>query len=146
MPILINVLIELKRQVSSIRMIILKGEGDVTVIYLTAFYMFLVAVFVSAIGGFLIYKVSHKFLNAKAISQILGVVVSLFLSYLIALMIFEGVWFFSLPMAVMVIVIYIAFLLFSNGNSVLIKWVGIVVLTLFIAVHVYLITMTILLN
>lgn len=115
-------------------------------IYLTVFYMFVFAVFVSAIGGFLIYKVSHKFFNAKGLSQILGGIVSIFLNYLIALLIFQGVWFFSLPMAVMAIVIYIALLLFSNGNSIMIKWVGIVVFTLFIAVHVYLITMTIILN
>ncbi|MBC9721085.1 MAG: hypothetical protein H9W82_06940 [Lactobacillus sp.] len=111
-------------------------------VYLTILYIFVLVVFISAIGGFLIYKVTHNFLNVGLFCKILGGIVSLVLSYLIALMIFEGVWFFSLPMAVMAIVVYIAFLLFSNGNLVLIKWVGIIALTLFIAVHVYLIIAT----
>ena len=115
-------------------------------IYLTAFYLFVFAMFVSAIGGFLIYKVSHTFFSAGAVGQLNGGIVSLFLSYLIALLLFEGVWFFTLPMSVMALVVYIAFLLFSKGKSVLIKWVGGVVLTAFIAVHVYLFTMTILLS
>jgi hypothetical protein len=108
--------------------------------------MFIFSMLVSAIGGFLIYKVSHNFFSAGALGQLIGGIVSIFLSYLIALLLFEGVWFFTLPMAVMALVVYIAFLLFSKGKSVLIKWVGGVVLTVFIAVHVYLFTMTILLN
>ncbi len=127
-------------------MIIWIEKGGVSVIYLTIIYTFVLAVFISAIGGFLIYKVTRNFLNVGLFCEILGGIVSLVLSYLIALMIFEGVWFFSLPMAVMAIVVYIAFLLFSNGNLVLIKWVGIIALTLFIAVHVYLIIATIILN
>ncbi|MFS0878367.1 hypothetical protein [Solibacillus isronensis] len=114
-------------------------------IYLTILYIFVLAVFISAIGGFLIYKVSHNF-NAGSLSQILGGIVSLVLSYLMALMIFEGVWFFLLPIAVIAIVVYIGFLLFSKGNFVLIKWVGIIALTMFIAVHVYLIIATIILS
>ena len=119
-----------------------RGES---VIYLTILYIFVLAVFISAIGGFLIYKVSHNF-NAGSLSQILGGIVSLVLSYLMALMIFEGVWFFLLPIAVIAIVVYIGFLLFSKGNFVLIKWVGIIALTMFIAVHVYLIIATIILS
>lgn len=127
-------------------MIIWIEKGGVSVVYLTILYIFVLAVFISAIGGFLIYKVSHNFLNAGSICKILGGIVSLVLSYLIALMMFKGVWFYSLPLAVMAVVVYIAFLLFSNGNLALIKWVGIISLTLFIAVHVYLIIATIILN
>lgn len=127
-------------------MVIWIRKGGMSVFYLTVLYIVVLAVFVSAIGGFLIYKVSHNFLNAGSLSQTLGGIVSLVLSYLIALMFFEGVWFFSLPMAVMAIMIYIGFLLFSKGNLVLIKWVGIIALILFIAVHVYLITATIILS
>ena len=115
-------------------------------IYLTVLYIFVLAVFVSAIGGFLIYKVSHISLNVGSLSQILGGIVSLVLSFLVALMIFEGVWFFLLPIAVIAEVVYIGFLLFSKGNLVLIKWVGIIALTMFIAVHVYLIIATIILS
>lgn len=117
-----------------------RGES---VIYLTIIYIFVLAVFISAIGGFLIYKVSHNF-KAGSLSQILGGIVTLVLSYLMALMIFEGVWFF--PIAVIAIVVYIGFLLFSKGNLVLIKWVGIIALIMFIAVHVYLIIATIILS
>ena len=124
-------------------MVIWIRKGGESVIYLTILYIFALAVFVSAIGGFLIYKVSHNFLNAGSLSQILGGIVSLVLSYLMALMIFEGVWFFLLPIAVIAIVVYIGFLLFSKGNLVLIKWVGIIALIMFIAVHVYLIIATI---
>lgn len=111
-------------------------------IYLTILYIFVLAVFISAIGGFLIFKVSHNF-KAGSLSQILGVIVTLVLSYLMALIIFEGVWFYLLPIAVIAIVVYIGFLLFSKGNMVLIKWVGMIALIMFIAVHVYLIIATI---
>lgn len=54
-------------------------------IYLTVLYIFVLAVFVSAIGGFLIYKVSHISLNVGSLSQILGGIVSLVLSFLLSL-------------------------------------------------------------
>ena len=123
-------------------MVIWIRKGGESVIYLSILYIFVLAVFKSAIGGFLIYKVSHNF-KAGSLSQILGGIVTLVLSYLMALMIFEGVWFFLLPIAVIAIVVYIGFLLFSKGNLVLIKWVGIIALIMFIAVHVYLIIATI---
>ena len=116
-------------------MVIWIRKGGESVIYLTILYIFVLAVF-------LIFKVSHNF-KAGSLSQILGVIVTLVLSYLMALIIFEGVWFYLLPIAVIAIVVYIGFLLFSKGNMVLIKWVGMIALIMFIAVHVYLIIATI---
>lgn len=123
-------------------MVIWIRKGGESVIYLTILYIFVLAVFISAISGFFIFKVSHNF-KAGSLSQILGVIVTLVLSYLMALIIFEGVWFYLLPIAVIAIVVYIGFLLFSKGNMVLIKWVGMIALIMFIAVHVYLIIATI---
>ncbi|MEK5187253.1 hypothetical protein [Solibacillus sp. FSL W7-1324] len=115
-------------------------------IYLTIMYIFMTVVFISAIGGFIFYKVSYKKLS-RTLSYIVGGLVSILLSFpLTKLLLFGGVWFYHLPIAVLAVVVYIAFLLFSKGNLVLIKWVVIIALTLFIAVHVYLIIATIILS
>ncbi|NYF26140.1 hypothetical protein HDC33_003008 [Sporosarcina sp. JAI121] len=121
-------------------------KRGVPVIYLTTFYIFVLAVFVSAIGGFMFYKVSCKKLS-RTLSYILGGIASLLLSYpMTKLLLLGGVWFFHLPIAVLSIVVYVAFLLNSNGSSKLISWVGIVVLALTISGHVYLIILSIFLK
>jgi len=122
-------------------------KRGVPMTYLTILYMCLVALFISAIGGFPIYKVSHKYFNAEALRYILGGIGALLLSYPMTIFLqLGGVWFYHLPIAVLAIVLYVAFLLNSKGNWKFIMWLGIVVLTLIIAAHVYLITMSILLN
>lgn len=91
--------------------------------YLTILYICLLAVFISAIGGFLSYKVSRKFFNAEALRYILGGIVALLLSYPMTIFLqLGGVWFFHLPIAVLAIVLYVAFYLNSKGNWKLIAW------------------------
>jgi hypothetical protein len=51
-------------------------------VYLTIFYLCVLAVFVSALGGFTFYRVSDKkFSLSKTISYLLGGIVSILLSY-----------------------------------------------------------------
>lgn len=112
-------------------------------IYLTIMYMFMLAVIVSAIGGFILYKVSYKKFS-RTPSYLLGGLLTLFLSIpLTKLLLFGGIWFYHLPIALLAVVVYIAFLMYSNNNIKLIKWIGIISLILFIAAHVYLIIMSI---
>ena len=118
-----------------------------SVIYLTILYMCLLAMFISAIGGFLIYKVSHKVFNAEALRYILGGIAALLISYPMTIFLqLGGVWFYHLPIAVLAIVLYVAFHLNSKGNWRLIAWFGILVLTVIIAAHVYLIIISIFLS
>lgn len=122
-------------------------KRGVTVTYLTILYICLLAVFISAIGGFLSYKVSRKFFNAEALRYILGGIVALLLSYPMTIFLqLGGVWFYHLPIAVLAIVLYVAFYLNSKGNWKLIAWFGLVVLTVIIATHVYLIIISIFLS
>ncbi len=98
--------------------------------YLTIFYLVLLAVFVSALSGFMFYRVSDKkFTLSTTLSYLFGGIVSLLLG---------GVWFYHVPIAVLAIVLYVAFLLNSKGQWKFIMWLGIVVLTVIIAGHVYL--------
>lgn len=115
-------------------------------IYLTIMYMFMLAVIISAIGGFIFYKLIYKKFSIT-LSYVLGGFSSLLLSIpLTKLLLFGGIWFYHLPIAFLAVVVYIAFLMYSNNNIKLIKWIGIITLTLFIAAHVYLIIMSIYYN
>ena len=112
-------------------------------IYLTIMYMFTLTVIISAIGGFIFYKVSYKRIS-RTLSYVLGGLLSLLLSIpLTKLLLFGGIWFYHFPIALLAVVVYIAFLMYSNNHITLIKWIGIIFLILFIAAHVYLIIMSI---
>ncbi len=111
--------------------------------YLPIFYLCVLSVFVSAIGGFFTYKVFHKYFKVGALTYILGGLLSLLLSYLMALLMFGGTLFYSVTIALLAIVLYVLFLLISNDNPKLnLKWVGIVVLALIIIGSFYLITIS----
>lgn len=115
-------------------------------IYLTIMYLFMLAVIISAIVGFIFYLLIYKKFS-RTLSYVLGGFLSLLLSIpLTKLLLFGGIWFYHLPIALLAIVVYIAFLMYSNNNIKLIKWIGIITLILFIAVHAYLIIMSIYYN
>ena len=112
-------------------------------IYLTVMYMFMIVVIISAICGYIFYKVSYKKLSRK-LSSVLGGLLSLLLSIpLTKLLLFGGVWFYHLPISSLAVLVYISFILYSDNKIKLVKWIGIITLILFIAAYVYLIFMPI---
>lgn len=118
-------------------------KGGLLVIYLTIMYMFMIVVIISAICGYIFYKVSYKQISRK-LSSVLGGLLSLLLSIpLTKLLLFGGVWFYHLPIATLAVLVYIAFILYSDNKIKLIMWIGIITLILFIAAHIYLIIRTI---
>lgn len=84
--------------------------------YITLFYLFVLAIFTSALGGFLFYKVCYKFLKlSKSLTYILGCVICVILSYPITkLLLFGGIWYFHLPIAGLAVVLYFLFLKMGN--------------------------------
>jgi len=87
--------------------------------YITIFYLFVLAIFISAIGGFMFYKILCKiFQLSKSLNYILGGIASLILSYPITkLLLFGGVWYFHLPIAELAVILYVIFLIMSNKGS-----------------------------
>lgn len=81
---------------------------------LGAVYLLILMVFVGAVGGFIFYKLSYKFLLPKKPSYILGGVVSLLLSSQIV-MIFMA---YELLFGVIIsIAVYIVFLAISQKHT-----------------------------
>ncbi len=81
---------------------------------LGAVYLLILMVFVGAVGGFIFYKLSYKFLLPKKTSYILGGVVSLLLSSQIV-MIFMA---YELLFGVIIsIAVYIVFLAISQKHT-----------------------------
>ena len=63
-------------------------------IYLTFYSVFVFAMVMSAAIGYVLYLAIDKFLPSTAIRHILGVVASVFTSYLITELLLSGVWYF----------------------------------------------------
>ncbi|KGR85038.1 hypothetical protein CD32_11360 [Lysinibacillus odysseyi 34hs-1 = NBRC 100172] len=84
--------------------------------YITIFYMFILAVFISAIGGFLLYKMFLKFFQSPlSLIYIVGGILTLVISYPITkLLLFGGIWYFHLPVTGLALMLYILFLIMSN--------------------------------
>ncbi len=84
--------------------------------YITYLGLFIIAIFISAIGGFLSYKILQKnFQLSKSLNYILGAIITLILSYpLTKLLLFGGIWFFHLPVAGLSIILYLIFLKWSK--------------------------------
>lgn len=87
--------------------------------YITIFYLFVLAIFTSSIGGFVVYKMLYKTLQlSKKLNYLLGGITTLILSYPITkLLLFGGIWYFHLPISGLALVLYIIFLIISNKNQ-----------------------------
>lgn len=83
-------------------------------IYINIIYMLLFQLFISAVGGFVFYKVSSKFLFPNNLSTVLGGVLSLLLGYSI-IFIFPEPW--LIYGVVVGLIIYILFVRLSRQNS-----------------------------
>lgn len=85
-------------------------------IYLTAFYVIVFASFVSATCAIIFYKISNKKnILSETLGFILGIIVSLILSYLMALRIFDGIWFYFLAIAGLALIVYVMFIKYSEA-------------------------------
>ncbi|MYL56738.1 hypothetical protein GLW20_04450 [Virgibacillus halodenitrificans] len=79
----------------------------------TIFYMFVLLIFVSSVGGLIFYKLSYKFLLPKTLSSILGGVVTLLLGYQITMLFVV----YSLLYGILIaLAVYIWFVAISNKN------------------------------
>ena len=77
--------------------------------------MFVLQVFVGSVGGFIFFKCSYAFLFPKKLSYVLGGVVTLLLSYQIAMW-FAILW--LLYTVIIALLVYIWFLTVSEVESV----------------------------
>ena len=65
--------------------------------------------------GLMFYKISNNIrLISRTLSYTIGGLISLILSYIMALLLFKGTWFYSLPIVVLALVFYAICLALSN--------------------------------
>lgn len=74
-------------------------------------FMLVLSIFVSSVGGLVFYKLSYKFLLPKAISSVLGGIVTLILSYLLVMVFIEPQLLYG---TIIALAIYIWFLKISG--------------------------------